>query len=319
MRTNTLLSGLIVFALYLGVPAAVGHIDYVMSLIIAALTIGGIAVAWALLGNLGGMVSFGHAAFFGVGSYVSALLTLDAGWPVFAAMLAGGAGAVIASVVTMPALRLRGPYFALAILAFAHIFRILATELEGVTRGAGGLLSIPVLPTVAGFDLSSKIGGYYVILTIVLVSMAGYAWLRCSTMGLALLAMHDSEDATRIVGVPSTRLKALMLAVSAFITGVVGAFNAHQINFLDPDYAFSGAWTVLPLVAAIFGGYRTISGPLVGALVIYLVDQLVFKEILPHGHEMILGALLVAMIVLSPTGLVPLVMGMVKRGRHAAA
>jgi branched-chain amino acid transport system permease protein len=319
MRTNTLLSGLIVFALYLGVPAAVGHIDYVMSLIIAALTIGGIAVAWALLGNLGGMVSFGHAAFFGVGSYVSALLTLDAGWPVFAAMLAGGAGAVIASVVTMPALRLRGPYFALAILAFAHIFRILATELEGVTRGAGGLLSIPVLPTVAGFDLSSKIGGYYVILTIVLLSMAGYAWLRRSTMGLALLAMHDSEDATRIVGVPSTRLKALMLAVSAFITGVVGAFNAHQINFLDPDYAFSGAWTVLPLVAAIFGGYRTISGPLVGALVIYLVDQLVFKEILPHGHEMILGALLVAMIVLSPTGLVPLVMGMVKRGRHAAA
>jgi branched-chain amino acid transport system permease protein len=319
MRTNTLLSGLIVFALYLGVPAAVGHIDYVMSLIIAALTIGGIAVAWALLGNLGGMVSFGHAAFFGVGSYVSALLTLDAGWPVFAAMLAGGAGAVIASVVTMPALRLRGPYFALAILAFAHIFRILATELEGVTRGAGGLLSIPVLPTVAGFDLSSKIGGYYVILTIVLVSMAGYAWLRRSTMGLALLAMHDSEDATRIVGVPSTGLKALMLAVSAFITGVVGAFNAHQINFLDPDYAFSGTWTVLPLVAAIFGGYRTISGPLVGALVIYLVDQLVFKEFLPHGHEMILGALLVVMIVLSPSGLVPLVMGMVKRGRHAAA
>jgi len=319
MRTNTLLPGLIVFALYLGVPAAVGHIDYVMSLIIAALTIGGIAVAWALLGNLGGMVSFGHAAFFGVGSYVSALLTLDAGWPVFAAMLAGGAGAVIASVVTMPALRLRGPYFALAILAFAHIFRILATELESVTRGAGGLLSIPVLPTVAGFDLSGKIGGYYVILTIVLVSMAGYAWLRRSTMGLALLAMHDSEDATRIVGVPSTGLKALMLAVSAFITGVVGAFNAHQINFLDPDYAFSGTWTVLPLVAAIFGGYRTISGPLVGALVIYLVDQLVFKEFLPHGHEMILGALLVAMIVLSPSGLVPLVMGKLKRGRHAAA
>jgi branched-chain amino acid transport system permease protein len=319
MRTNAVFPGLIVFVLYLAVPVAVGHIDYVMSLIIAALTIGGIAVAWALLGNLGGMVSFGHAAFFGVGSYVSALLTLDAGWPVFAAMLAGGAGAVIASVVTMPALRLRGPYFALAILAFAHIFRILATELESITHGAGGLLSIPVLPTVAGFDLGTKIGGYYVILTIVLLAMAGYAWLRQSTMGLALLAMHDTEDATRIVGVPSTRLKALMLVVSAFITGVVGAFNAHQINFLDPDYAFSGSWTVLPIVAAIFGGYRTISGPLVGALVIYLVDQLVFKEFLPHGHEIILGALLVAMIVLSPTGLVPLVMRMVTRGRHAQA
>ena len=319
MRSNAIFPGLMLLALYAGVPVAVGHVDFVMSLIIAALTIGGVAVAWALLGNLGGMVSFGHAAFFGVGAYVSALLTLDAGWPVFPSMLAGGVGAAIASVVTMPALRLRGPYFALAILAFAHIFRILATELESITRGAGGLLSIPTLPTVAGFDLSTKIGGYYVILTIVLLAMAGYAWLRQSTMGLALLAMHDTEDATRIVGVPSTRLKALMLVVSAFITGVVGAFNAHQINFLDPDYAFSGTWTVLPIVAAIFGGYRTISGPLVGALVIYLVDQLVFKEFLPHGHEIILGALLVAMIVLSPTGLVPLVMRTLKRGRHAAA
>jgi branched-chain amino acid transport system permease protein len=319
MRTNAVFPGLLLIVLYAGVPIAVGHVDYVMSLIIAALTIGGVAVAWALLGNLGGMVSFGHAAFFGVGAYVSALLTLDAGWPVFPSMLVGGVGAAIASVVTMPALRLRGPYFALAILAFAHIFRILATELESITRGAGGLLSIPALPTIAGFDLSTKIGGYYVILTIVLLAMAGYAWLRQSTMGLALLAMHDTEDATRIVGVPSTRLKALMLVVSAFITGVVGAFNAHQINFLDPDYAFSGTWTVLPIVAAIFGGYRTISGPLVGALAIYLVDQLVFKEFLPHGHEIILGALLVAMIVLSPTGLVPLVMGTLKRGRHAAA
>lgn len=319
MRVNTILPALLVVALYALVPLAVGHVDYVMSLIVAALTIGGIAVAWALLGNLGGMVSFGHAAFFGVGAYVSALLTLDAGWPVFPAMLAGGLGAVVASIATMPALRLRGPYFALAILAFAHIFRILATELESITHGAGGLLSIPVLPTVAGFDLSTKIGGYYVILTIVLLAMAAYAWLRRSTMGLALLAMHDTEDATRIVGVPSTRLKALMLAISAFITGIVGAFNAHQINFLDPDYAFAGTWTVLPIVAAIFGGYRTISGPLVGALVVFLVDQLVFKSFLPHGHEMILGALLVAMIVLSPTGLVPLLRRSMTRGRHAPA
>lgn len=319
MQLNTILPALLVVALYALVPLAVGHVDYVMSLIVAALTIGGIAVAWALLGNLGGMVSFGHAAFFGVGAYVSALLTLDAGWPVFPAMLAGGLGAVVASIATMPALRLRGPYFALAILAFAHIFRILATELESITHGAGGLLSIPVLPTVAGFDLSTKIGGYYVILTIVLLAMAAYAWLRRSTMGLALLAMHDTEDATRIVGVPSTRLKALMLAISAFITGIVGAFNAHQINFLDPDYAFAGTWTVLPIVAAIFGGYRTISGPLVGALVVFLVDQLVFKSFLPHGHEMILGALLVAMIVLSPTGLVPLLRRSMTRGRHAPA
>ena len=118
--------------------------------------------------------------------------------------------------------------------------------------------------------------------------------------------MHDSELATRVVGVPSTYLKALMLAVSAFITGVVGAFNAHQINFLEPDYAFSGTWTVLPIAAAIFGGYRTVWGPALGAVAIYLVDQLVIKELMPGGHQIIFGLLLGAMILWSPHGLLPL-------------
>ena len=145
------------------------------------------------------------------------------------------------------------------------------------------------------------------ILTIVLVFVACYRMIRGSHYGIALRAMHDSEDATRVVGVNSTLLKALMLFVSAFMTGVIGAFNVHYINFLEPDYAFSGLWVTLPIVAAIFGGYRTIVGPLAGAVTLYLVDQLVFKNLIPSGHQLILGALLVAMIIFSPGGLVPLV------------
>ncbi len=295
-------------AAYVGVPLAFAQASYVMSLIIASLTIAGIAVAWALLGNLGGLVSFGHAAFFGVGAYVSALLTMRLGWPVFASLVAGGLGAALASILTMPALRLRGPYFALAMLAYAHIFKILAVELEPVTGGAGGLLSIPGFPTVLGFSFASKTGAYVLILTIVIASCLAYSAIRGSTIGLALRAMHDSELATRIVGVPSTHLKALMLAVSAFMTGIVGAFNAHQINFLEPDYAFSSIWTVLPIAAAIFGGYRTVWGPAIGAVAVYLVDQLVFKELIPSGHQMIFGLLLGGMILLSPQGLLPLLL-----------
>ena len=97
-----------------------------------------------------------------------------------------------------------------------------------------------------------------------------------------------------------------MLFLSAFMTGVMGAFNAHYINFLDPDYAFSGLWTMLPIVAAIFGGYRTITGPLIGAVVIYLLDQLVFKELMPIGHQIVLGALLGAMILFAPEALLSL-------------
>ena len=290
-------------ASYVLVPLLFAGNLYLMSMIVAALTIGGIALAWALLGNLGGLVSFGHAAFFGVGSYASALLVMKAGWPIGIALLAGGACAALAAVLVLPALRLRGPYFALAVLAYAHIFRIVATEWKGLTNGAGGIGNIPRFPVVFGYDFASKTGAYWIILSLVFAFALIYWRIRDSYPGLALRAMQDSEDATRAVGVNSTLLKALMLFLSAFMTGVMGAFNAHYINFLDPDYAFSGLWTMLPIVAAIFGGYRTITGPLIGAVVIYLADQLVFKEFMPIGHQIVLGALLATMILFAPEGL----------------
>ena len=294
-------------AIYIAVPLLFGADNYVMSLVIASLVIGGIALSWALLGNLGGMVSFGHAAFFGVGAYTSAVLSMQYHVPVFLAMVLGGVGAIVAALAMLPVLRLRGPYFALAILAYAHIFRILASEWTSVTGGSAGIANIPRLPTLFGVDFSGKTGNYLVILTIVLAFAAVYALIRRSPHGLALRAMHDSDDATRVVGVNNTLLKGMMLIVSAFMCGVVGAFNAHYINFLEPDYAFSALWVTIPIVAAIFGGYRTITGPLVGAVVVYLVDQLVVKNFLPSGHQMVLGVVLVAMIVASPDGLLALV------------
>jgi len=309
---------IIVLVLAYGVvPLAIGGNNYLIGMIVAALTIAGIALAWAMLGNLGGMVSFGHAAFVGVGSYASALLSMKAGWPVPLAMLAAGVVSAIASIATMPALRLRGPYFALAILAYAEIFRILATEWKSLTGGAGGILSIPRLPVLLGLDLGSKLGGYFVVLSLVLTGVLAYHLIRRSPHGLALKAMHDSEDATRVVGVNATALKAMMLMVSAFFTGLMGAFNAHYINFLEPDYAFAGLWTTLAIVSAIFGGYRTLWGPVIGALAIYLIDQLLFKAILPQGHQLILGALLGAMVLFSPGGLLPLLTSRRKGGAHA--
>jgi branched-chain amino acid transport system permease protein len=314
--SKTLIAALL--AVYIGVPLALGGDAYVMSLVIASLVIGGIALSWALLGNLGGMVSFGHAAFFGVGAYTSAVLSMQYGVPVFLAILCGGVGAVLAAIVMLPVLRLRGPYFALAILAYAHIFRILANEWSSVTGGSAGISNIPRLPVVLGYDFSGKTGNYLVILSMVLAFAAVYHLIRRSPHGLALRAMHDSDDATRVVGVNNTLLKGLMLVVSAFMCGAVGAFNAHYINFLEPDYAFSALWVTIPIVAAIFGGYRTISGPLVGAVVVYLIDQLIVKSIIPTGHQLVLGVLLVAMIVASPDGLLALVRKFMRKKDAAA-
>jgi branched-chain amino acid transport system permease protein len=306
-------------ALYAGVPLALGSNLYVMSTIVASLVIGGVALSWALLGNLGGLVSFGHAAFFGVGAYASSLCVMKLGLPVLPAMLLGGLASSLASLAMLPALRLRGPYFALAVLAYAQIFRIVATEWKGLTNGAGGLSSIPPLPHILGFDLAGKTGNYVLILTIVLAFALIYARVRRSHYGLALRAMHEGDEAVRVLGVNSTLLKGAMLLLSAFMAGVVGAFNAHTINFLEPDYAFASSWTVLPIVAGIFGGYRTITGPLAGAVVIYLADQLAFKAIMPSGHQIVLGALLCAMVLFSPGGLLPLLAGRYARVIRARA
>jgi branched-chain amino acid transport system permease protein len=311
------LSWLAIPVLYLVVPFILKDYHYILSLTVASLVIAGIAVAWALLGNLGGMVSFGHAAFFGLGSYASALLSMKAGVPVALAIPLGGVFSAVASLAMLPALRLSGPYFALAILAYAQIFRILATEFTSLTGGSGGISSIPGLPSLVQIDFFAGFGPYLTVLTIVLLFCVIYGWVRKSDYGIALRAMHDSEDATRVVGVNSVLLKSWMLLLSAFMTGTIGAFNAHTINFLEPDYAFNGIWSVLPIVAAIFGGYRTITGPMIGAVVIYLVDQLVFKAVLSSGHQIVLGVVLAAMILFAPDGLLDLFKKRKAGGAHA--
>ncbi len=301
------------------VPALWSQQPYILSMFTEALTIAALALAWAMLGNLGGMVSFGHSAFFGTGAYISAMLAMNSGLPVLLSMLCGGVAAAITTLLMLPTLRLKGTYFALAILAYSQIFRVLAVQLEGLTGGSAGLSGIPALPMVLGVALNGKLGAYFVIWLLVTLFLLIYATLARSDYGLALKAMHDSEAATQVVGVNSLLLKAMVLVLSAFMTGLVGAFNAHHMNFLEPDYAFNASWVIVPIIAAIFGGFRSLNGPLIGALAIYLTDQLVFKVLFPTGHQMILGGLLVVMILISPRGLLPLLRSAHRRLYRAKA
>ncbi|MFG1344247.1 branched-chain amino acid ABC transporter permease [Xanthobacter autotrophicus DSM 431] len=318
-RNLGLLAGLALIAI---APLLLGTGNYMLGLLISALILAGLALSWALLGNLGGMVSFGHAAFFGVGSYASALMAAKLGVPVLLAIPLAGAIAALSALAMLPALRLSGPYFALAILAYAQIFRILATEASWLTGGAAGLQRYPGLPTVLGLDFSSRAGSYTLVLLAVAISAAVYVAVRRSYVGTALRAIAESEDATRVVGVNSFVLKIWMLLLSAFIAGVFGALNAHIIGFLEPDYAFSGIWSVMPIIAAVFGGYRSVLGPVFGAVVIYLFDQLVAKSLIPVGHQILLGFLLAIMVLVAPNGMSGLVTRLTGRragGQHAAA
>lgn len=292
--------GLVAFALS---PLLFGISNYVLGLLISALVLSGLSISWALLGNLGGMVSFGHAAFFGVGAYASALLAARAGVPVVVSVPLGGLIAAISALTMLPALRLSGPYFALAILAYSEIFRILATEASGITGGTSGLQRFPGLPTIFGIDFASRSGCYGLMVIMVGLAAFLYIGIRKSHVGMALKAIGGSEDATRVVGVDSLRLKLAMLLVSAFIAGVFGALNAHVIGFLEPDYAFNGMWSEMPIIAAVFGGYRSVLGPTLGAIVIYLFDQMIAKSLIPIGHQILLGVLLGAMVLVASNGM----------------
>jgi branched-chain amino acid transport system permease protein len=290
-------------AVAIAIPVAFGGSDYVMGIVVAALTVAAIALAWAMLGNLGGLISFGHSAFFGIGAYASALLSMKLGVSPYLGLLAGGGAAALSAILAIPALRLHGPFFAMAMLAYAQIFRIVVTEWKSVTNGAIGLLSIPGFTPILGFPMNGKLGGYVLTVAIITAIALVYFAIRRSVYGLALVALHHDDAPSQALGVPTYWLKAGMLLLSAFATGVIGAFHAHFLNFLSPGYAFSMEWVILPIAAGIFGGYRRILGPIIGGLVIYCADQLVFKALLPEGHQVLLGAVLVATVVLSTDGI----------------
>jgi branched-chain amino acid transport system permease protein len=293
-------------AVAVGIPLALGRSDYVMGIVVAALTVAAIALSWAMLGNLGGLVSFGHSAFFGIGAYVSALLSLRLGLSPYLGIAAGGVAAALSAVLAIPALRLRGPFFAMAMLAYAQIFRIVVTEWRSLTLGSAGVLDIPRFPPILGLRMDGKVGGYALIVLILTVVALAYRAIRRSVYGLALVGMRAEDVASQAIGVPTHLLKTAMLLLSALATGAVGAFHAHFLNFLSPAYAFSMEWVVLPVAAAIFGGYRYILGPVIGGLVIYCLDQLVFKAIIPEGHQILLGVMLVVTVIVSTDGIAAL-------------
>jgi branched-chain amino acid transport system permease protein len=302
-------AGAVVIGLILLLPCLLGFNPYYLSIFIPALILSAVAMAWNLLAGVCGQVSFGHAAFFGIGAYVSALLTIKGGLNPYAAVPIGGLGGILGSlVIGLPAFRLRGPYFALAILGFAEVVKLLTQNLTWLTGGSHGLLNIPFFPAVKLGGLSiefyvSRTANYYVACLLVIATYLVIYLLRRSNPGLAMLAVRADDEAAAGIGVPVLRTKVQALAVSAFFTALMGGFYAHYIRFLTPDSAFDGRWSLMPIVASLFGGMETLIGPMVGALVIAGLDEFLFKMMFETGHQLFLGLLLAVVITWTPAGL----------------
>jgi branched-chain amino acid transport system permease protein len=271
-----------------------------------------LASSWNILGGLAGQHSFGHSAFFGIGAYASTILSLYYHVPPLLGMALGG---IVASVISIgigyPCFKLRGPYFALATLAFTEIFRIVVTSTEQIggidLKGAAGIL-IPLQPgaSVLNFQFSTKIWYYYLILAMLLVILVVYRWMERSRWGLYLAAIRDNEDAARSIGISATRYKMIALAVSAFFGATAGTFYAQFLLYIEPAL-FSSAFSIEILLIAIVGGAGTLLGPFLGALILTPISELTRTYLggTYAGVQLIIyGSVLVAVMMFAPQGLI---------------
>lgn len=302
-------TALALFVVVLALPFILSFNPYYLSIFISALILGSVSLAWNLLAGVCGQVSFGHAAFFGIGAYASALLVTKAGFNPFLAMVAAAIIGVIGGlIIGIPAFRLRGPYFALSILGFAEVMKLLTLNLTPLTEGSKGIFNIPSLPSIKlggmTFDFYiSRTTNYYLAAGLMFAIYLLIYLIRYSNIGLAMSAVHGDEETASGIGVPVFKTKLTALTLSAFCTALTGAFYAHYVHFLNPDSAFDGFWSVMPIVGSLFGGIGTLVGPSIGALVITGLDEFLFKRLFETGHKLFFGLLLTIVIVWAPVGL----------------
>lgn len=266
----------------------------------------GITVAWNIAA-FGGALSLGHAGFFGLGSYTMAILLLDYGinpwFGMIAGMLVAAAGGLLLSI---PLLRLRGPFFTLASLAFVEVLRLMSVYARDFTGGSEGL-TIPFSPGLANMSFSDREPYYYIVLIMTIVAVLVSMWIYYSRIGYQLRASSSDDEATRALGVNTAGLKVLALVVSAALTGAFGTFAAQYFFIIDPETNFSlNLYSVQPALNGIIGGAGTVLGPILGAVVMTPIGEYMRSAFAGQQglNFMIYGVVLVAFVLLLPGGLV---------------
>lgn len=255
-----------------------------------------VGVGLNVLIGLSGQISFGHIAFYALGAYVSALLTL-AGWSLPLAMAAALlACALLGGLLAIPAMRVKGPYLAMITIAFAFVVHHSLIEWRSLTGGSNGLMGIP-LPDFGRLDPSR--GMALVAVGMAVLALALFLRLRRSGWGQAMQAVNGAEIAARSLGFNPVQTKTLAFALSAGLTGLAGSLVAPLMMFINPD-SFPFSQSILFVLAVIVGGSGTLFGPLLGALLIVLLPEMLAN--FAEYRLLMFSALLLVVLWLAPRG-----------------
>ena len=281
------------------IPLFISNLYYIQVLIfIGIYSI--LALSLNLLNGYVGLLSIGHAAFYGIGAYASAKLVMEVGLPFPLAMLGSGIIAgVFGYLIAKPTLRLSGIYMTLATLGFNMIFFLVLQNWMSFTNGPLGIMDIPP-PSIFGYVIESRIQYYYLIFFLVLLTIGSMHRLMTCRFGRALVGIRENELAAEAMGVHTTRYKIQAFVLAAFYAGIAGSYYAHFIKYISPDsFYIYESFILLAMLA--FGGQGNLIGPVVGAAILIIIPE-VFR-FLQEYRMLVYGSVLVIMMLVRRQGL----------------
>lgn len=315
-----------VIAALILLPLGMDPNGYLLRIMCLMLLFGGLGQAWNLVGGLANQISLGHAAYFGIGAYSSTILfnQFDIS-PLIGAVVGMALAAVFALILSLPTLRLRGHYFALATLAAGEVARVIANSWTSLTGGPVGI-SVSYRPDQSWWMLQFQtvLPNYYLFLATFLIISLVFWLVKNSAFGYRLRAIKENETAAEVIGVNTYRVKLMASLLSAVFTAVLGTLYAQFQFFFDPDTIFGlAAFSVKMALIAILGGVGTVFGPWVGALVIIPLEEMANSYLgnsLAGLSQFAHGVLLIIVILINPHGLIPLMQSMKAKvlGRRAS-
>ena len=289
-------------------PAVLG--SYAVTVFIFIFFYAYLGQAWNILSGYGGQLSVGHAAFLGVGSYTAAMLSLHAGLSPWLGMLVGATGAaLLGAVIGVLGFRfgLRGFYFVLLTVAFAEVCRIVALNTDAVGGALGLYLTFTGDPWQLQFHDNRAY--YYVALALLVVATLVAAAVERSRLGAYLQALREDEDAAEALGVDTFRVKLLAIVLSAFLTGLGGAFYANYLFSLQPNAVFGIPLSVDIVLRPVVGGAGTLWGPILGSFILSPlaeISRIYFTSGSWSGlHLVVYGVLLIGVVLFLPQGAYP--------------
>ncbi len=259
-----------------------------------------VGVGLNILLGLTGQISLGHVGFYAIGAYVSSILTTTLGWSFWIAFpLAGLFAGVAGLLLSIPALRVRGPYLAMVTIAFGFVVEQGAAEWKELTGGWNGMMNIPV-PEAFGYTFAER-DIALLVAALAAIAVFLFARLAASSWGMAMRAVRDSEVAAQSLGLNPVFIRAMAFTLSAVLTGLAGSIFATISNFISPE-SFPFFQSILFLLVVIIGGVETVLGPVIGAIIVVLLPE--FLSFLAEYRLLFVGVLLLVILLVTPEGIV---------------